>query len=64
MLDAQNAAANGLADVQPPSIAAAQLAWIFGRLEFISKDVGLRWASGIAATLKGDLSVHGETIWG
>jgi len=33
---------------------AAQAQWILGRLSYISQRVGLRWADGVAATLKGD----------
>ena len=36
------------------SAAFAQVAWIIGRLEFIANNVGLRWARGVAATLRGD----------
>ncbi|EMD00560.1 hypothetical protein BAUCODRAFT_20636 [Baudoinia panamericana UAMH 10762] len=34
------------------SAAAAQAAWILGRLDYISDVVGLKWAVGIAATLR------------
>lgn len=44
------------------SYAAAQAAWIIGRLEFISKHVGLHWASGIAAVLKGDFRIHDDLL--
>jgi hypothetical protein len=40
------------------SAAMAQLAWILGRFDFISQEVGLRWADGVAATLRGDFKVH------
>ncbi|CAK4033328.1 hypothetical protein AC579_3049 [Lecanosticta acicola] len=49
------------------SAAAAQASWIIGRMEYISKHVGLRWADGIAATLKGDYKMHQnlhEDDWG
>lgn len=36
----------------------AQLAWILGRFDFISQEVGLRWADGVAATLRGDFKIH------
>ncbi len=36
----------------------AQALWLLGRLEYISKHVGLRWADGIAATLRGDFKVY------
>ncbi|KAF7188066.1 hypothetical protein HII31_10638 [Pseudocercospora fuligena] len=42
------------------SSALAQALWIIGRLEYVSKDVGLRWADGIAATLKGDFEIAGD----
>lgn len=40
------------------SAAMAQLAWILGRFDFISQEVGLRWADGVAATLRGDFKIH------
>lgn len=43
---------------QKTSAAAAQLAWVLGRLEYISRMVGLRWAEGIAAVLRGDFRLH------
>lgn len=39
---------------QTSSAAHAQAAWLLSRLEYISKDVGLRWADGMAAILRGD----------
>lgn len=48
------------------SAAAAQAAWIIGRMEYISKYIGLKWADGIAATLKGDYRLHQnlhESAW-
>lgn len=36
----------------------AQASWIIGRLEYISKHLGLRWADGLAATLNGDFQKH------
>lgn len=44
------------------SAAMAQLAWILGRFDYISKEVGLRWADGVAATLRGDFKIHGGDI--
>ncbi|KXS97390.1 hypothetical protein AC578_9615 [Pseudocercospora eumusae] len=41
------------------SSALAQALWIIGRLEYVSQAVGLRWADGIAATLKGDFEIAG-----
>jgi hypothetical protein len=32
--------------------------WIIGRIEYISTEIGLRWAEGVAATLKGDFAIH------
>lgn len=36
------------------SAAFAQASWILGRLDYVSKNVGLRWADSIASVLKGD----------
>ena len=47
-----------LAPEHSTSAAAAQAAWIMGRLDYISRFVGLRWADGIVATLRGDFRVH------
>lgn len=44
------------------SAAMAQLAWILGRFDYISKVVGLRWADGVAATLRGDFKIHGDIM--
>lgn len=44
------------------SAAMAQLAWILGRFDFISQEVGLRWADGVAATLRGDLKIHDNIL--
>ncbi|KAK3683082.1 hypothetical protein LTR37_020593 [Vermiconidia calcicola] len=41
---------------------AAQAQWILGRLDYISKSVGLRWADGVAATLRGDFRVPEELL--
>ena len=39
------------------SAVAAQAKWIIGRLEYISKNVGLKWADGVVATLRGDFKI-------
>ncbi|KAK3721897.1 hypothetical protein LTR37_002713 [Vermiconidia calcicola] len=39
-----------------------QAQWILGRLDYISKSVGLRWADGVAATLRGDFRVAEELL--
>lgn len=44
------------------SAASAQAAWILGRLEYISTNVGLKWANGIAAVLKGDFRIHDDLL--
>lgn len=44
------------------SAAMAQLAWILGRFDFISQEVGLRWADGVAATLRGDFKIHDDIM--
>lgn len=44
------------------SSAVAQASWILGRLEYISKKVGLRWADGVAATLRGDLRAYEQWV--
>jgi hypothetical protein len=46
-----------LSPVHASSAAIAQTLWIIGRMEYISNHIGLRWAQGIAATLKGDLHI-------
>lgn len=52
-----NSVGKGLANPKS-SAAMAQLAWILGRFDFISKVVGLRWADGVAATLRGDFRIY------
>lgn len=42
------------------SSALAQTLWIIGRLEYISKNVGLKWADGVATMLRGDFETAGE----
>lgn len=44
------------------SAAAAQAAWVIGRMEYISREIGLRWAEGVAAVLKGDFSIHWDLL--
>ena len=44
------------------SAAYAQLMWIIGRLEYISKSVGLRFAGGIADVLKGDSRIREDLL--
>lgn len=44
------------------SAASAQAAWLWGRLHWISEKVGLKWASGIAAVLRGDFSMHDDLL--
>lgn len=56
-----NSASKGLAD-SASSAAMAQLAWVLGRFDFISKEVGLRWADGVAATLRGDFKIHDDIM--
>lgn len=43
---------------KPQSAAYAQLTWIMGRLRYIADDVGLRWANGIAAVLRGEVKIR------
>ena len=53
---------------QPPrpgaahSAAAAQATWIMSRLSHISDKVGLKWADGVAAVLRGDFSIHPDVL--
>ncbi|KAH9825940.1 Fungal specific transcription factor domain [Teratosphaeria destructans] len=44
------------------SAAQAQASWIWGRLDYISNVVGLKWASGIAGVLKGDFRRHEDLL--
>lgn len=44
------------------SAAMAQLAWILGRFDYISQVIGLRWADGVAATLRGDFKIHDKEM--
>ncbi|RMX76376.1 hypothetical protein D0869_10776 [Hortaea werneckii] len=47
---------------QRTSAASAQAGWVLGRLEFISRVMGLRWAEGIAAVLRGDFRLHRDLL--
>ncbi|EME46360.1 hypothetical protein DOTSEDRAFT_70380 [Dothistroma septosporum NZE10] len=40
----------------------AQASWIIGRLSYISKNIGLKWADGIAATLQGDFAIIDDVL--
>ncbi|GIZ42263.1 hypothetical protein CKM354_000553800 [Cercospora kikuchii] len=44
------------------SAALAQAMWIIGRIEYISKKIGLRWCDGVLATLRGDFAMHEELL--
>ncbi|KAK4626130.1 hypothetical protein CLAFUW4_05081 [Fulvia fulva] len=44
------------------SAAIAQATWIVGRLSYISRDVGLKWADGVAASLQGDFSIIDDVM--
>ncbi|GAB1730005.1 hypothetical protein NU195Hw_g3429t1 [Hortaea werneckii] len=47
---------------QRTSAASAQAGWVLGRLEYISRTMGLRWADGIAAVLRGDFRLHRDLL--
>ncbi|RMY39881.1 hypothetical protein D0866_01637 [Hortaea werneckii] len=47
---------------QRTSAASAQAGWVLGRLEYISRVMGLRWAEGIAAVLRGDFRLHRDLL--
>ncbi|KAK4503579.1 hypothetical protein PRZ48_004494 [Zasmidium cellare] len=36
------------------SAAASQASWVIGRMQYISQHMGIHWADGVAATLKGE----------
>ena len=55
-------AAGNTSSTAGSSAAMAQLAWILGRFDFISQEVGLRWADGVAATLRGDFKIHDNLL--
>ena len=44
------------------SAAMAQLAWILGRFDYITNELGIRWADGVAATLRGDFKIHDDIM--
>ena len=44
------------------SAASAQASWIVSQLEYISKHIGLKWARGITAVLKGDFRLHMDLL--
>ena len=50
----------------PPDLthnaAAAQALWLMGRLKYISKSVGLRWADGVLSALRGEFMVPEELL--
>lgn len=51
--DAWNEAMRG--DLLPsPSAAASQASWVIGRMQYISQHMGIHWADGVAATLRGE----------
>ena len=47
---------------QTSNRSAAQAQWIMGRLEYISTHIGLRWADGILAILRGDFKIPVDQI--
>lgn len=47
---------------QSSSAAIAQASWILGRLSYISKHIGLKWADGVAATLQGDFAIIDDVL--
>lgn len=47
---------------QTSNRAAAQAQWIMSRLEYISNEVGLKWADGILAILRGDFKAPEHLI--
>jgi hypothetical protein len=47
---------------QTANKAAAQALWIISRLEYISTHVGLRWADGVLAVLRGDFKVPNKLL--
>lgn len=47
---------------QTSNRAAAQAQWIMSRLEYISKNIGLKWADGVLAILRGDFRIPEELI--
>jgi hypothetical protein len=49
-------------EMRSTSAATAQVSWLWGRLQHISDAIGLRWAAGIAAALKGDFKLHADLM--
>ncbi|KAF2721700.1 hypothetical protein K431DRAFT_223660 [Polychaeton citri CBS 116435] len=49
-------------DQVPTSAASAQVAWILGRMDYISREVGIHWADGVSATLRGDFRIHDDLL--
>jgi hypothetical protein len=47
---------------QTTNRAAAQAQWIMSRLEYISTNIGLKWADGVLAILRGDFKIPEELI--
>ena len=47
---------------QKISAATAQAMWIMSRLEYISSNVGLKWADGVISTLRGDFRLPDEHL--
>ena len=41
-----------------PTAAYAQMAWVMGRMRYIANDVGIKWADGIAAILRGEVRME------
>lgn len=41
-----------------PSAAVVQVAWIIGRMDYISEVIGLKWSAGIAAVVKGEFRLR------
>jgi len=58
----QTAAKSGHGSSPASSAAMAQLAWILERFDYISKTLGMRWADGVAATLRGDFKIHDDIM--
>lgn len=43
---------------KPQTLAYAQLSWVLGRLRYISDDIGLKWADGVARMLRGEAGMR------
>ncbi|KAI7523881.1 hypothetical protein KC331_g18411, partial [Hortaea werneckii] len=57
-----SSASESTTSAQRTSAASAQAGWVLGRLEYISRVMGLRWAEGIAAVLRGDFRLHRDLL--